>query len=116
MAVDIEPDVLVDLCLRRVPSDIAARDVILAALWHLYIKAAVVGLPTDADRTFRHTLLGRRCGLPAGQYRAALRELESEGLIGSARNGYCLTKPRGFAAVRAIVDTEHSIELAKRAA
>jgi predicted transcriptional regulator len=112
MAIDLEPDALAELCFRRVPTDVVPRDVILAALWHLYVKAAALDLPIDGDRTFRHTLLGKRSGLPASTYRATLRELAGEGLIGEARNGYCLTR-RGFAAVREIVDTEHSIELAK---
>jgi hypothetical protein len=104
---------LADPCFHRVPTDVVARDVVLAAIWHLYVAAAVAGLPTRPDRTFRHTLLGKRCGLAGKNYRAALAQLEDEGLLVRGLNSWRLTKPRGFAAVQEIVDTERSIKIAR---
>src|SRR4029077_13450377 len=94
MAIDVDADSLAAMCFRRVPKDVVARDVVLAALWHLYLKAAQAGLKVEG-RTFRHSLLGKRAGLSARDYRAALEELQGDGLIGKANNGYCLT-PRGL--------------------
>jgi hypothetical protein len=101
--------------LRRVPTDVVPRDVVLAALWHLYVKSAQDGFPARPDRTFRHTLLGKRAGLDKTQYRAAIHELLGDGLIFEERNGYGLTR-RGFSVVREIVDADHTLELAKAAA
>ncbi len=109
----VEPDDLVALCFRRVPADVAGRDVVLAALWHLLVEHAKRGLSVEG-RTIRHTHLGQRAGLHRTDFRAALVELKRDGLIGRASNGYCLT-PRGYAAVGELVGVERSIELAKAA-
>lgn len=102
------------LCFRRVPDDVVDRDVVLAALWNLLVEHAKRRLPIEG-RTIRHTHLGKRSGLRATDFRAAVAQLQREGLVGGAQNGYCLTR-RGFAAVREIVDVDRSIEIAKRAA
>jgi hypothetical protein len=114
MSIDLQPDVLAAMCFTRAPADIDGRDVVLAALWHLYIKAARDGLPTRQDRTFRHTLVGQRSGLAKTQFRSALRELLGDGLVFEERNGYGLTR-HGFAAVRRLVDVDRSIALAHAA-
>jgi DNA-binding GntR family transcriptional regulator len=113
MAVNVGPDDLVALCFRRVPDDVIGSDVVLAALWHLLVEHAKRELSVGG-RTIRHTHLGKRAGLHKADFRAALAELERDGLIGRANNGYCLTR-RGFAAVRELVDVDRSIELAKAA-
>lgn len=99
------------MCFGGVPEDVSRRDVVLAALWHLTVKAAQLGLPVDG-RTFRHTLVGQRAGIRSAEYREALKELLDDGLITQARNGYGLTR-RGFAAVREIVDVDHTIAIAR---
>ncbi len=101
------------LCFRRVPDDVCARDVVLAALWQLLVEHAQRGLSVTG-RAIRHTHLGQRAGLHRSDLKAALAELERDGLIGRADNGYCLS-PRGFAAVREAVDVDRSIALAKAA-
>lgn len=113
MAINVEARELVALCFRRVPHDVVPRDVVLAALWHLLVKCAQLGLSVEG-RTIRHTHLGQRAGLHRADFRAALGELEQDGLIGKENNGYCLTR-HGFAAVRELVDVDRSIELAKAA-
>ncbi len=114
MAVDLSQDELAGLCFRRVPADVVGRDVVLAALWSLLVEFAKRGLSIEG-RTVRHTHLGKRAGLRRPDFGTALAELRADGLIGGADNGYCLT-PRGFAAVRGIVDIERTIEVAKRTA
>lgn len=113
MAIELGGDELAAMCFRRVPSDVVPRDVILAALWHLYCEAAAKEHLIEG-RTFRHTLLGKRAGLPARDYRAGLEELRREGLVGGANNGYCLT-PKGFMAAGRLIDVERAIGLAKAA-
>jgi len=113
MAISVNPDDLVAMCFRHVPDDVVGRDVVLAALWHLLVEHAQRKLSIEG-RTIRHTHLGQRAGLHRSDFRAALVELEHDGLIGRANNGYCLTR-RGFAAVRELVDVDRSIELAKAA-
>jgi DNA-binding GntR family transcriptional regulator len=113
MSIQVDADELVELCFRRVPEDVVARDVVLAALWHLLVKCAQLGLSIEG-RTIRHTHLGQRAGLHRTDFRAALAELEQDGLIGKSNNGYCLTR-LGYAAVRELVDVDRSIELAKAA-
>lgn len=115
MSVDVELYVLAAMCFTRVPADIVGPDVVLAALWHLYVKGARDGLPTRPDRTFRHTLVGQRSGLGATQFRAAIGQLQREGKIFEERNGYGLTR-HGFGAVRRIVDIDRTIAVAKAAA
>lgn len=104
------PSDLASLCFRRVPSDVVDRDVVLAALWHLLLEYAKLGLSIEG-RTIRHTHLGKRAGLRKADFKAELRH---DGLIGGADNGYCLTR-RGYGAVRELVDADWSIALAKAA-
>jgi hypothetical protein len=111
MTVELATEELATMCFRRVPDDVVGRDVVLAALWHLLLECAKRGIPIEG-RTIRHTHLGKRAGLRGPDFRAAVAELEHDGLIGRAANGYCLT-PRGYVAVRQIVDVGHTIELAK---
>lgn len=104
---------LAALCFRRVPGDVVDRDVVLAAFWHLLVEYAKRGLPIEG-RAVRHPHLGKRSGLRATDFRAALADLLQDGLISRSENGYCLT-PRGFAAVRKLLDVDRSIEVAKAA-
>jgi len=113
MAIEVGPGDFAALCFRRVPDDVVGRDVVVAALWHLLVEHAQRELCV-AGRTIRHTHLGKRSGLHKADFRTALIELERDGLIGRANNGYCLTR-RGYAAVRELVDVDRSIELAKAA-
>jgi hypothetical protein len=113
VSLNLDASELATLCFRRVPDDVDGRDVVLAHLWQLLIEHAQRGLPV-AGRTIRHTHLGRRAGLRGTDFRTALAELQQEGLIGKANNGYCLTS-RGFVAVRDLLDVDHSIALAKAA-
>jgi hypothetical protein len=105
MAVAASGELLAEMCFRRVPGDIVDRDVVLAALWHLHLAALRGGFAVSSGRTFRHTLLGARCGLRATDFRAALNELQRDGLIFSALNRHGLTR-RGFQAVAEIVDID----------
>lgn len=113
VAAESDPNNLATLCFRRVPEDVKDRDVVLAALWHLLIEYAKNELPI-AGRTIRHTHLGKRAGLRRADFNAALAELRCDGLIGGAENGYCLT-PRGYMAVRDLLDVDRTIQLAKAA-
>jgi hypothetical protein len=113
MAIEVGPDALTALCFRRVPHDVVNRDVVLAALWQLLVEHAQLGLAI-AGRTIRHTHLGKRSGLRATDFRAALAELQRDGLIGSGNNGYCLTSG-GYQAVHELVDVDRTIELARGA-
>jgi predicted transcriptional regulator len=106
------PDELAALCFCRVPRDVVDRDVVLAALWHLLVEYAKRELPITG-RSIRHTHLGKHSGLRSTDFRAALAQLEREHLILRSQNGYCMT-PRGFEAVREIVDVDRSIEIAKQ--
>lgn len=113
MSVELSHDQLAELCFKRVPDDVVGRDVVLAALWHLTLEFAKRRLPIEG-RMIRHTHLGKRAGLRAHDFRAAIAELQRDGLIGAADNGYCLTRP-GFAAVREIINVDRTIEIAKAA-
>jgi hypothetical protein len=115
VATGVEPDELAELCFRRPLGDVAPRHLVLAALWKLYVTATAEGLEMPRGRTFGHTLLAKRSGLGAWQYRSALRELRIDGLLFQDRNGYGLTRA-GFTAVREIVDVEQSLALARRMA
>jgi hypothetical protein len=108
---DIPPEELATLCFRRVPGDVVDRDVVLAALWSLLVEFAKRDLPITG-RSVRQTHLGKRAGLRRADFRAALAMLEREHIVGRSENGYCLA-PRGYAAVREVVDVDRSIELAR---
>ena len=115
-AIELDGDQLAALCFTRVPPDVVPRDVVLAALWQLCVRAARLGFDTHPDRTFLHTLLGERSGLARAAFRTAVADLERDGLIFKDRNGYGLTKRKGFAAVREVVDVDKRITVAKAAA
>jgi predicted transcriptional regulator len=113
VAINIDVDNMAMLCFRRVPRDVVARDVVLAALWHLLLEHAKRELPVEG-RAVRYTHLGPRAGLHRADLKAALAELEHDGLIGRSNNSYCLTR-RGHVAVRELIDVDHTIELARAA-
>ncbi|MGO9488245.1 MAG: hypothetical protein ACLQBB_04355 [Solirubrobacteraceae bacterium] len=50
----LNPDALAELCFRRVPTDVVPRDVIVAALWSLYVKALLQGLETQGGPSGIH--------------------------------------------------------------
>lgn len=107
----VAADELAAMCFRRVPDDVVGRDVVLAALWNLLLEYAKRDFPIEG-RAIRHTHLGKRAGLRAADFRAALAELEREGIISRVYNSYCLTR-KGYRAVREVVDVDRSIALAK---